>query len=95
LNHFEGADVWFRKEFAPEVLPVSTIRSAALDGDVDQDGSLSWADGRLILRNVGKTAYELDFLWRGDYDGDLRIGGNDFARWKRLYLKERLSDWHQ
>ncbi len=90
-NHFEGADVWFRKEFGAEMLPMTTVRGVALDGDIDQDGTLSWSDGRLILRNIGKTAYDADFLWRGDYDSDLRIKGRDFSVWKRIYIQDRLS----
>ncbi|MBC2733988.1 MAG: hypothetical protein HF981_06490 [Desulfobacteraceae bacterium] len=90
-DHFEGADVWFRKELGDEVLSATTVRDVALDGDINQDGTLNWSDGRLILRNIGKTAYDADFLWRGDYDSDLRIKGRDFSEWKRIYIKDRLS----
>lgn len=83
-QHFRGADVWFRTIDYPDP-------EAAEDGDVNGDGELTWADGRLIKRNIGTTAYDPDFLWEGDYVSDFRITGQDYRSWKKIYIKERLS----
>jgi rubredoxin len=81
-QHFQGADVWFRKVFYEEP-------SAMLD--VNQDGEINWLDGREILRNIGTTAYEQEFLWEGDFLSDNRITGKDFNLWKKEYLKQKVS----
>ena len=80
-QHFQGSDVWFRKvSYAGP--------GAAKDGDVDGDGDTDWADGKLINKSIGTTAYEVDFLWAGDYVSDFRITGKDYQRWKALFAKE-------
>jgi hypothetical protein len=84
-KHFQGSDVWFRKIIYEEP-------GASESGDVNGDGDLTWDDGRAILDAVGTTAYDADFLWAGDYDGDYRISGRDYSRWKRLYTKDSLGN---
>ncbi len=82
-KHFQGADVWFRKAFYEEP-------SAVLD--VNRDGDVNWLDGRSILRDIGTTAYDPEFLWEGDFLSDNRITGKDFNLWKKEFLKQQLSN---
>nr|WP_240744299.1 choice-of-anchor O protein [Desulfopila sp. IMCC35006] len=84
MNHFQGADVWFRKISYPDP-------EAASDGDVDGDGDTDWDDGTLIQQSIGTTAYDADFLWTADYVPDLRITGQDYSRWKVQYTEDMLK----
>jgi rubredoxin len=81
-QHFQGADVWFRKLAYPDP-------AADPIGDVDGNGEVDWEDGRLILRSIGSTAYDADFLWAGDYEPDFRITGRDYNRWKVQFTQDQ------